>query len=674
METNPHKHIATVLFLFLLAGCLLLGAGFAAAEPDWTPPEGVSFLDEDDPIAIDLSPEEAFCIGMIPTEAKAYTLSGTNELPVQFSVVDENGNDVAQMADAHSVSTQVLEADQVYYFLLTGEEDETFEIQLQSLQSYLSERSISLDKDDPTAVCLSKNDPVFYSFIPTEAGCYALAASDEAPVELFVLDENGRDRTLLRGDRFLLTQDLDENELYFFIVQTQEEAAFDLTLLEAEPYLSSLAESAAENEPTLTLDFTEGASVLFLRFAPQETGDWLLSVDNSFSTSISVIDLQTSAVRSGSGTAYELPCRMDAGNVYYCMVCCNTEAAFELTKTRVCLEAHTVVIDRAVAPTCTEPGLTEGSHCTVCGTVLTEQQVVSASGHDLVPHEAKAPTCTEIGWDAYDTCSRCDYTTYVEKEAKGHDLVHHDAQAPTCTGIGWDAYDTCSRCDYTTYVEKPASGHDLVPHEAKAPTCTEIGWDAYDTCSRCTYSTYVEKEAKGHNLEHHDAQEPTCTEIGWDAYDTCSRCTYSTYVEKEAKGHDLEHHDAQAPTCTEIGWDAYDTCSRCDYTTYTVKPALDHAIVHHDAKAPTCTTVGWNAYDTCARCDFTTYAEKPALDHTSPNAAGNCDRCGTHLTDVTVEVQKPANACSYCGEVHTGPFGWLIGFIHSILALFGLRK
>ena len=44
--------------------------------------------------------------------------------------------------------------------------------------------------------------------------------------------------------------------------------------------------------------------------------------------------------------------------------------------------------------------------------------------------------------------------------ALGHDLVHHEAQAATCTEIGWDAYDTCSRCDYTTYVEIPATGHE----------------------------------------------------------------------------------------------------------------------------------------------------------------------------------------------------------------------
>ena len=90
--------------------------------------------------------------------------------------------------------------------------------------------------------------------------------------------------------------------------------------------------------------------------------------------------------------------------------------------------------------------------------------------HELIHHDAKAPTCTEIGWDAYDTCSRCDYTTYAELPALSHDLIHHDAKAPTCTESGWNAYDTCSRCDYTTYAELPALGHDLIHNDAKDPT------------------------------------------------------------------------------------------------------------------------------------------------------------------------------------------------------------
>ena len=251
--------------------------------------------------------------------------------------------------------------------------------------------------------------------------------------------------------------------------------------------------------------------------------------------------------------------------------------------------------------------------CEACGGEYGEKK---PNNHDLVQHAAKAPTCTDIGWDAYEACSRCDYTTRKELPAQ-HDLKQHAAKAPTCTEKGWNAYETCSRCDHTTYAELPALKHDLVHHDAQAATCTEKGWDAYKTCSRlgCNYTTYQEIPALKHDLVQHDAQAATCTEKGWDAYDTCSRCDYTTYAELSALNHDLVHHDAKAPTCTEKGWDAYETCSRCDYTTYAEQPALNHALVNHDAQAPTCTEKGWNAYDTCSRCDYTTYAELPALNH-----------------------------------------------------------
>ena len=44
-------------------------------------------------------------------------------------------------------------------------------------------------------------------------------------------------------------------------------------------------------------------------------------------------------------------------------------------------ENHTVVVDKAVAPTCTATGLTEGTHCSVCSAVLVAQETVPSTGH-----------------------------------------------------------------------------------------------------------------------------------------------------------------------------------------------------------------------------------------------------------------------------------------------------
>lgn len=134
--------------------------------------------------------------------------------------------------------------------------------------------------------------------------------------------------------------------------------------------------------------------------------------------------------------------------------------------------------------------------CEVCGGEYGEKD---SNNHDLEQHEAKAPTCTEKGWSAYETCSRCDHTTYAELPALNHDLKQYAAKAPTCTEIGWNAYETCSRCDYTTYAELPILGHDYQAVTVD-PTCEADGYTVF-TCSRCKDSYTADPTDKlGHQF------------------------------------------------------------------------------------------------------------------------------------------------------------------------------
>ena len=64
-------------------------------------------------------------------------------------------------------------------------------------------------------------------------------------------------------------------------------------------------------------------------------------------------------------------------SVVYCSVC-----KAEVSRTKVTLPAHghTVVVDSAFAATATTDGLTEGSHCSVCGETIVPQEVIPATG------------------------------------------------------------------------------------------------------------------------------------------------------------------------------------------------------------------------------------------------------------------------------------------------------
>lgn len=163
-----------------------------------------------------------------------------------------------------------------------------------------------------------------------------------------------------------------------------------------------------------------------------------------------------------------------------------------------------------------------GTHIRSCMNYCSEVDTASCFGGTA--------TCT-----AKAVCEACG-GEYGEKDPNNHALVQHDAQAPTCTEKGWDAYETCSRCDYTTYAELPALNHDLEQHAAKAPTCTEKGWNAYETCSRCDYTTYAELPILGHDYQAVTV-DPTCEADGYTIF-TCSRCKDSYTADPTDKlGH-----------------------------------------------------------------------------------------------------------------------------------------
>ena len=107
---------------------------------------------------------------------------------------------------------------------------------------------------------------------------------------------------------------------------------------------------------------------------------------------------------------------------------------------------HKEVILKAVAPTCTATGLTEGSYCAGCGKIFAAQQVVAALGHSY-KSVVTAPTCTKEGYTTY-TC-HCGHS-YVDNKvsALGHKLGEWTVFAEPKPNADGEERRTCQRCDF----------------------------------------------------------------------------------------------------------------------------------------------------------------------------------------------------------------------------------
>jgi hypothetical protein len=104
---------------------------------------------------------------------------------------------------------------------------------------------------------------------------------------------------------------------------------------------------------------------------------------------------------------------------------------------------HVEVVDPEIPANCTETGLTEGKHCSVCREPLIAQQVIPATGHDY-SSIITPPTCTEDGYTTY-TCTGCgDTYTDTITAATGHDYKLTIAR-PECTKGGYTT-STCGTC------------------------------------------------------------------------------------------------------------------------------------------------------------------------------------------------------------------------------------
>ena len=310
--------------------------------------------------------------------------------------------------------------------------------------------------------------------------------------------------------------------------------------------------------------------------------------------------------------------------------------------TEIPAKGHTEVVDAAAAPTCTETGLTEGKHCSVCNEVLVAQTVVPAKGHSYGEWIVDTdPTCTEAG-AKHKVCSVCNDEVSETITKLGHDWAEDftvDKEA-TCTEAGSKSKH-CSRCSEKSEVtEIPARGD----HEYEAgwtidieATCDHSGWKSHH-CAYCDSTTArPEYEADGveipklaHSVSNWtEIKAPTCTLAG-EKTGTCDNCG-KTVTETVARlGHNwgtwVRTEDS---TCTVKGSETR-TCDLCGETQTRELPLLEHHIVSIPGFAATCEEPGKTDGAYCDVCGLVTQSqtEIPAKGHVDANDDGKCDSCG----------------------------------------------
>ena len=275
---------------------------------------------------------------------------------------------------------------------------------------------------------------------------------------------------------------------------------------------------------------------------------------------------------------------------------------------------------------------------------------IPALGHTKVQVEAKAATCTAIGWNAYEYCSKCDYTTYAEIAALDHVAKADDNDCTTAT--------TCKNCDYVFVAAKdhtvgtPAtceeqavckecgqSYGDLAPHTevvdaAKAPTCTATGLTEGKHCEACG-ETLVEQEvvdALGHKFTgelfkdadgHWHVCQNGCGTTDKEAHSggaaTCDKQAVCSTCGAEYGNYRTHNFSGELQKDTEGHWYV------CQYNDCGVDgPKTAHSY-NTVVTAPQCLVGGYTTH-TCACGDSYVDDETPAVGHID-GGNGTCAVC-----------------------------------------------
>lgn len=257
--------------------------------------------------------------------------------------------------------------------------------------------------------------------------------------------------------------------------------------LDAEEYAYEGKDKAVTPKPTVTAagrTLTEGTDYS-LEYAdhckPGTATITIKGTGNYTGTCVKTFKIVCKHVFGEGVITKEATCKEEGEEEFTCELCDETE-----TKVLPKLE-HKAVEDPGKEATCTEDGITAGSHCAECGDVLLEQEVIPAKGHTwdegVVKEEA---TCTKTGSKEF-TCTVCGEKKTEELEKLPHTVVKDEAKESTCTEDGKTEGSHCSVCKEVLKAQEiiPKTGHVWDEGKVtKEPTHKTTGIKRFH-CTKC---------------------------------------------------------------------------------------------------------------------------------------------------------------------------------------------
>ena len=308
---------------------------------------------------------------------------------------------------------------------------------------------------------------------------------------------------------------------------------------------------------------------------------------------------------------------------------------FTIQKTGEESHIHEVVIDEAVAATCTRDGVTEGSHCSKCGEVLEDQTVIPAMGHQY----------------AGGTCERCGDILYIERDgvrytkeedlsgnvtihvcAKPGEKISGKVNIPAKVAMGDMAY-TVTVIDANAFADQTELTYVTLPK-----TITNIGNKAF---AGCTTLEGMKFKAKIAPEAAEDAWEGAGTEDftiltpknARDYYNIKKISGATVRPETDAEHeHDMQKFEAKAPTCTQPGTIEYYICRDCDK-------------VYADEDGKECISLTETYLQPLGHeweSDFT--IDIPATATTQGEKSIHCRRCGERSCIVKYSLEDEKNS------------------------------